>query len=184
MKRVSVFLQGGGRLGVGIWCLIGIYLPHTHKPCTPFVWMAEHSPESHAGQTGISLQISRDSPISLTQESFGTAAWGLFVFHILQACYCSQDDYLTQYKYLKILKSCCYHNVHTLQSGLAYHRGLCAFSGDLALYVTSALSCYSGHLILHFFDRFSSTMSGMTLLAGRYFLRTTQQLKNRSIKSL
>lgn len=46
-----------------VWCLIGIYLPPT-----PFVWMVEHSPESNAGPAGICVQISRDSPISLTQE--------------------------------------------------------------------------------------------------------------------
>lgn len=58
-----------------------------HPPLSthPLVWMVEHSPESNAGQAGISVQISRDSPISLTQESgrAGPAEWELLVFHSL-----------------------------------------------------------------------------------------------------
>lgn len=66
---VSVRLSGGGGGGSGP---IGLYSPPplclppsltpSHPP--PFVWMLEHSPESHAGRAGISVQISRDSPIS------------------------------------------------------------------------------------------------------------------------
>lgn len=61
MKRVSVCLGVGGGL-VSDRDLSAPLPP-------PFVWMVEHSPESNAGQAGISVQISRDSPISLTQES-------------------------------------------------------------------------------------------------------------------
>uniref|UniRef100_A0A3Q3N752 Aldehyde dehydrogenase 1 family, member A2 n=1 Tax=Mastacembelus armatus TaxID=205130 RepID=A0A3Q3N752_9TELE len=41
------------------------------------VWMVEHSPESNAGEAGISIQISRDSPIS-NQEP-GSARTAIFI---------------------------------------------------------------------------------------------------------
>lgn len=66
--------------------------PQTH----PFVWMVEHSPESNAGQAGISVQISRDSPIYLSQESEGAGTR-------LQACHCSQHGVMTGLKQLVII---------------------------------------------------------------------------------
>lgn len=61
---------------------------HTHTYSPPFVWMVEHSPESNAGQAGISVQICRDSSISLDvlRPLPGSSSSSL------QTCDCSQND--------------------------------------------------------------------------------------------
>lgn len=67
-----------GAEGVGGWCLIGIYLPHT-QTLHPFCLDCRVLPRELCW-TGRNPQISRDCPISLTQNRSGQLPQGCLSF--------------------------------------------------------------------------------------------------------